>query len=585
MNPVEKIIKGLSICRGIAVGKPLFFSAIDDDIIEYAIEISHLEIEIKRYHEASIKSHEEIIVLQKKLSAEEVMEGVNILDAQLEMLRDPHFNSRIELEIRNAQINAEAALQRVVCHYEEKFNKLANSFFSDRFKDVKDIARRIMNHLRRSARITLANIPENSIIFSKEITTSDTAEANISSVAAFVTTRGGVDSHAAIVAKARGTPYVSNIDYSEDELKKHSLAIVDGRTGSIILSPSQETLTHYKQLNEMLSSHLRKLENVSTYRPETYDGYSIRLSANIETAGELTALHKHGGQGVGLFRSEYICLEQGAFPSEEEQYEIYRTLVQNMKGLPIVIRTFDIGGDKGIPTQSPADEMNPYLGCRAIRFLLKEPEIFKIQLRAILRASVYGDLKVLFPMVTKLSELIEAKKIMSEVRQQLIESGYKIGKISVGCMIEVPSAAIMADQLACEADFLSIGTNDLVQYVLAADRGNQAMNALYKPTDPSILRLIKLVVQEANIQGIPVTVCGEIAADPRFTALLLGLGVSELSVATRYLSVIKHAIRSTSIVEASVLVEKALLMQDAQEIQDLIYQDYKKNVPDDYFYN
>jgi phosphotransferase system enzyme I (PtsI) len=296
---------------------------------------------------------------------------------------------------------------------------------------------------------------------------------------------------------------------------------------------------------------------------------------------EIDMIHELGGQGIGLFRSEYIFLPKNEIPSEEEQFKIYSNLVGKMKGLPVVIRTFDIGGDKPILNSALIKDNQPLLNYRAIRFLLKEQVLFKAQLRAILRASVGENVSILFPMISTLSELREAKRMLQEVREEL----NLFHPVRIGCMIEIPSAAMIVDHFVKECDFLSIGTNDLVQYALAIDRSEHAIQEFYDPTDPSIIRLIKLVTSEANKAHIPVSVCGEIASDPRFTALLLGLGIQELSVAARYLPIIKNAIRRTSIVNAVQLAEKALDMTTAQEIHDIIVNDYRKSFPDDLFYN
>jgi phosphoenolpyruvate-protein phosphotransferase (PTS system enzyme I) len=585
VNTQEIILKGNPICRGVAIGTPLFFSYIEDAVAEYSIQKHEVDKEIKRYHDAIQKSREEIKFLQNRLEQQNIKEGVSILEAQLQMMQDPLLTSNVEKETKKTLKNAESILHALVEQCQKRFEALTDPFFRERFKDIQDVSRRIMTNLRAKKRVSLANIPPNSVVFSRELNASDTAEANIGGVSAFVTELGGATSHAAIVAKARGTPYVSSVSFEELGLMQHSLAIVDGRTGEIILNPSEDTLARYQDVRTQLNSHMQKLAHVGPLKAETLDGYEVRLSANIEMASELDLLRQHGGHGVGLYRSEYIFLNKNGFPNEEEQFEIYHILVKKAQGMPVVIRTFDVGGDKMLPNQQMTYEGNPFLGCRAIRFLLKEREIFKQQLRAILRASVQGDVSVMFPMVSTLQELMDAKEVVEEAKLDLQKRGLPYGAIRIGCMIEVPSAAIIADMLAKECDFLSIGTNDLVQYALAVDRCNHAMSDLYKPTHPSVLRLIKLVIHEASHQGIPVTICGEVASDPRFTPLLLGLGVHELSVATRYIPTIKHAIRSTSIVAASQLAEAVLSLRTAAEIQALLDEEYKNNVPDDCFYN
>jgi phosphotransferase system enzyme I (PtsI) len=582
----EFSIQGVPICRGIAIGKPFFFSCRDDAVPEFSIPTDEIQEEIQRYYGAINCAREDIQQLQKQLERERILEGSAILDAQLQMTDDPLLTSHVEEEIRNKRKNAEFIFQFIVKQYQKKFNALSDPFFRERFKDLQDISRRVMAYLLESVRVSLAEIPPNSIVFAHELTATDIAEANPNHVSAFVCQTGSSTSHAAIVAKAKGIPYITSVPFASLEQGHSSEIIIDACTGHIIVNPSLETRNKYLRFRDQLQIHLNELEEVKELEPETFDGYKVRLSANIEMVTELDMLHQYGGHGVGLFRSEYIFLSNEQFPTEEEQFLVYKQIVQKMHGLPIIIRTFDVGGDKLLAGQQ-VQEMNPFLGCRAIRFLLREREIFKAQLRAIIRASAFGDVSIMFPMISNLSELIEAKSVIMEAQSELLHRGELIPShpLRIGCMIEVPSAAIIADLLAKECDFLSIGTNDLVQYSLAVDRGNHAMSNLYTPTHPSVIRLIKLVVAEANHQGIPVSVCGEVAADPRFTPLLLGLGIHELSVASRYIPLVKNAIRNISIVAASQLAGKALTLSTAQEIQDLLNREYKRTSPEEPFLN
>jgi len=582
----ELRLQGEPICRGVAIGAPLFFTLKDELIPEVSIQKQDIDREVQRYIRALTRSRNDVKKLKKKLLNEKIDEGAEILEAHLEMLHDPLLTNQVEKAIRRKCKNAESVFQTMIDQYLKKFKTIADPFFRDRMKDIQDIKRRIISHLRNSAQVSLAEIPSGSVVFSGDLTASDTAEANTEAVSAFVTERGGATSHAAIVAKAKGIPYVTNVNLEQLDLSKVKQVIVDGRTGEVIVNPSLETEKRYQTMQKQLVSHMEKLKTQASFPVETYDGYKILLSANVDMEHELEMLHRHGGCGVGLFRSEHIFLKNECFPTEEEQYKIYRSLVSKMKGLPIVIRTFDIGGDKFLNHQQTPLEGNPFLGCRAIRLLLREQDHFKAQLRAILRVSLEGDVSIMFPMISSLSELIESKRILKKAYDELKEEGVPLKKeIRVGCMVEVPSAAVVADLLAKECDFLSIGTNDLVQYSLAVDRTNHAVNGLYSSTDPSVIRLIKLVVTEANRHSIPVTVCGEIAADPRFTTLLLGLGVHELSVASRYIPTIRHAVRSTSIIEASHLAEEVLKLMHASEIEELITTAYRENVPEDCFYN
>lgn len=581
----EHLLKGAPISRGIAVGQAFLFKLIDDAPPEFVVSPDDIDHEISRYHKAIEYAREDILALQKKLKKENIDEGAEILSTHLHIMEDPLLTVAVEGEIRRTRKNAEFVFNELIRSYHSKFQIIKDPFFRERFKDIQDIARRVMAYLRESVRVSLADISPGSIVFAEDLTATDTAEVKRSDVAAFVTETGGDTSHAAIVAKAKGIPFVTNVSLHDLELDKESIIIVDGMTGNVIINPTADTLKKYTRLQATLNSHMTNLDKRLNLPAETYDGYQIRLSANLDMVNELDLLREHGSHGVGLFRSEYIFLASSEFPHEEDQYEIYKRVVEKLEGMPIVIRTFDVGGDKQILGFDTIKKRNPFLGSRALRFFLKEKGIFKVQLRAILRAAVHGDVSVMFPMVSSYSELMEAKALLREAEQELDNAGTARAKnIRVGCMIEVPSAAIIADLLAKQCDFLSIGTNDLVQYSLAIDRSSQAMHGYYAATDPSIIRLIKMIVTHANQQGIPVSVCGEMASDPRLTSLLLGLGVHELSLPAIYIPTIKNAIRSSSIVAASHLAEKALKLNTAQEILALLTEEYRKNVPEDYIF-
>lgn len=582
----EMRFQGEPICRGIAVGAPLFFIQTKNHIPEYNIQEKEIDREISRLERAITKSTQDFHKIKQNLVRERIDEGAEIIDAHLEIMNDPILFQQVVEEIQASFRNAEAAFHQLMHSYEERFAAMEDPFFKERGCDIHGITERVLCHLLEQSHISLADLPEDSIVFSRELTASDAAEANGKEVLAFVTERGGATSHAAIVAKAKGIPYISNIpvhDIQSDEIEQ---VIVDGRVGELILNPTPKTLKMYQEIQQAMDDFTTKVASVCPYPSETFDGYPISLSANIDSVHEIDYIHQYGGGGVGLFRSEYLFLSNQKFPTEAQQYKVYRDLVRKMEGKPLVIRTFDVGGDKLTDQQKLSSGENPFFGCRAIRLLLSEPAHFKAQLRAICRASIEGDVRIMFPMISSLSELLESKKLLCQVREELMREGVKLPrKTPIGCMIEVPSAAVIADLLARECDFLSIGTNDLVQYSLAVDRGNEALGGMYNPTDPSVLRLIKLVVTEANHYGIPVTVCGEVASDPRFTSLLLGLGVHELSVSVRFLPLIKYAIRNMSIVEASHMAEMALRLTHASEIDQLITKTYRKIVPDDSYYN
>ena len=573
-------LKGTPICSGVAIGRPFFFTFMDEVVPEFAIAVDEVEDEVNRYQRALSRSRQDVMRLQRQLEVEGALEGAAILGTHLQIMQDPLITTNIEAQIRETRKNTEFIFQAEIAKYEERFNRISDKFFRERFKDIQDISHRIMGHLRKSVRMSLAEIPRNSVVFASDLVPSDTAEAKSSQVSAFVTEAGGETSHAAIVAKAKGIPYVASIDFRAIDGFKGAQVIVDGRSGDVILNPTRQTLAKYRGFQKRLQDRYKVYIKGGALEPETMDGYSVRLSANIEGPNDLNRLNRYGGHGVGLFRSEYMFLGRDRFPTEEEQFETYTTLVNKLKGKPLVIRTFDVGGDKFGDLEHLEEEMNPFLGCRAIRFMLRERDLFTAQLRAILRASALGPIKIMLPMISGYPELREAKDLIIEVQEQLRSEGADFDEnIKVGCMIEVPSAAITCDILAKECDFLSIGTNDLVQYSLAVDRGNQSMSYLYAPTHPGVIRLIRMIVREANRNEIPVSICGEIAADPRFTSLLLGLGVHELSVAPRYIPVVKNAIRMTNIVSSHQLSERVLRMSTAEEIEEAIQTEYHKQVP------
>lgn len=438
-----------------------------------------------------------------------------------------------------------------------------------------------MGHLRPLPQIKIGEVPHNSIILTHELVPSETVEANSSLVSAFVTAVGGLTSHAAIIARAKGIPYVANIDIKHlRKVDLHSI-IVDGSQGIVILNPTKHTLKQYQEIQKSHQRGYKALKSASHLKGETIDGYEVRIFANLENPKEIDLISKAGASGIGLFRSEYLIFSRKAIPQEEEQFGIYKRMVKVLKGQPLVVRVFDVGGDKKIdlPASNPdakyfsqmGPEPNPALGCRAIRFLLQYPEILETQLRAIIRAAYFGEIHILIPMVSDVSEVRIVRQKVEEIQKELTGQGTKIGKeIPIGCMIEVPSTAIMSDALIEEVDFVSIGTNDLVQYVLAADRGNSHTAELYFSTHPSILRLIRMVVAAANQANKQVILCGECAADPTMIPLLIGLGIREFSVAARHIPLVKHTIRKWRIIEACRLAEGALEHPTAAELKNYL---------------
>lgn len=577
----EIILRGIPISKGIGIGLPIFFASLEDDIPEVAISKKEIDLEIDRYRRALDLSRKDVELLQKLSISEGPPEIVSILGTHLEMMQDPLLTSVIEERIRDLQRNTESIFFSLIEEYKVRFSTLKDHYFQERVRDIIDVSRRILGHLRPLPLLKMGEVPHNSIILAHELVPSETVEANASLVSAFVTAVGGLTSHAAIIARAKGIPYVANVDIKHlKKVEVHSL-IVDGSQGLVILNPSSNTLKKYQALQKSHQLNYKMLKSASHLKGETIDGYEVRIFANLENPKEIDQLIKAGASGIGLFRSEYLFFSRKALPSEEEQFGIYKRMVKALKGRPLVIRVFDIGGDKkmDLPVTSPyskyftsiGPEPNPALGCRAIRFLLRYPEILEDQLRAIIRASYFGEIHILIPMVSDISEVRAVRQKVEEIQTDLNKRGVKYAKqIPIGCMIEVPSSAIMSDALADEVDFVSIGTNDLVQYVLAADRGNSHTADLYFSTHPSILRLIRMIVASANRAHKPVILCGECAADPSMIPLLIGLGIREFSVAARHIPLVKHTIRKWRILEACRLAEGALEYPSAQELKEFL---------------
>lgn len=577
----EVILRGLPVSKGIGIGFPIFFSNWDEDVPEIQISTKEIDQEIDRYRKALLLSREDLERLRKMSLHEGPPEIVAILGTHLEMMQDPMMTTVIEERIRDLQRNTESVFHLLIEEYKQRFSTLQDSYFQERVRDIVDVSRRILSHLRPLSRVKIGEIPHNSIILTHELVPSETVEANSSQVSAFVTAAGGITSHAAIIARAKGIPYVANIDIKIFKRIELQSLIVDGSQGLVIINPNRKTLKKYQAIKRGHQESYKLLKSASHLKGETVDGYEVRIFANLENPKEVDLILKHGASGVGLFRSEYLFLAKKEFPSEEEQFEIYKKMARTLRGRPLVIRIFDVGGDKKVdflPEHRDAryfakigHELNPALGCRAVRFLLRFPELLDAQLRAIIRASAFGEIHILIPMVSDLSELRQVRERVDRICAEYREKNIKIAKeIPIGCMIEVPSSAIMCDAMAKEADFLSIGTNDLVQYVLAADRSNPHTTDLYFSTHPSILRLIRMVVASANCSHKPVILCGECAADPSLIPILIGLGIREFSVAARHIPLVKHTIRKWRILEACRLAEGALEYTAAQELKQYL---------------
>ena len=573
-------ILGASISQGVSTGVLCFIEDfIDDGIPEFPIESADIEGEIERYRKAVCSSRKDLYDLQCFLAKKGgSQEAASIIDTHIQMLEDPFMTTFVEKKIRQMLKNTEAVFWSVMTEYEKEFSKVKDSFFKQRLLDVKDLSQRILRHLNPKPEISLKELPKGSIIFTRELIPSLTAEATAIEIGGFISEVGGATSHAALIAKSKGIPYI--VDVKVEQLKQYekSRAIIDGVHGKLIIHPSKKTSTAYQAYSceqKIPVCHGTKKDK----RVKTIDGCELEFLANIESIKDLDLLNIYGAAGVGLFRSEFLFFgkELRSF-SEEEQCDIYKKVMKNSRDLPLIFRIFDVGGDKGnLDLEKP--ELNPALGCRAIRFLLRNRNIFVMQLRALLKVSLEGKLRILLPLISDISELIETKQLIQEVAIELRKEGITIAdEIPIGSMIEVPSAVMICDLIAEECDFLSLGTNDLTQYTLAMDRTHQDMHSFYKFTHPSIIRMIYQVAKVGHQKNIPVSLCGEMASDPLMIPLLLGLGIRTFSCAPRYIPLIKAMARRVSLKECEGLIEEVFALNTCDAVEKLLQEKFEKDI-------
>jgi phosphoenolpyruvate-protein phosphotransferase (PTS system enzyme I) len=574
----ERRLQGRAIASGISIG-PAYTPAPNHQIVQESAQVLSdtrpgraafkVEQEITRFRSALDQSRYDVQLVQDQMLQEGVREGAEILDAHLMMLRDPMITDYIEDQVRRTEQSLEHVIRGFIQDCERKFSRIADDAFRMRLQDIQDVINRILGHLSFPSSDGASQVvPEGAVLFLHEATPSVVAEAQRFQHTAFVTERGGETSHAGIIARAKGIPFVSHIDFSLHPVHPGETVIVDGYTGVVILSPSQQTLALYTQRTEELKQAFQELDAQRLLPALTTDGHRIRISGNIKLAEEISKLEERGCEGIGLYRSELLFEGMTtSFPSEEAQFHAYCQAARATRGQPAIIRVFDIGGDKPFGysiDRSLSLEQNPFLGCRGLRFLLKHTPILHTQLRALWRAALYGPIKILVPMVTTVQELVELRRRVHLARHELQQEGLLLpAHLEVGAMIEVPSAALLAEEFAEVCDFFSIGTNDLVQYTLAVERGNPSLSHLFSALDPAVLRLIQKVCRAATQRGIEVGICGELGSDPRATPLLIGLGVDELAVSPRQLPVIKHVVRSFSNQEALDLTEEIMALSQA----------------------
>jgi phosphotransferase system enzyme I (PtsI) len=560
--------RGAGVSGGIGHGKIHVVRDDLDDVPRYRIEPSQIPTEIARFEAALVQTRVQILEMQQRIAEAIGTKDAAIFDAHLLVVEDRTLIDEVLRKLETELCNVEWIFQEVASNYADTLSKIDDPYLRERALDIQDVTRRIIHNLQGKAPKAFLALAEPHILVAHNLTPSDTATMNRELVLGIATDLGSRTSHTAIMARSLNIPAVVGLHDATEKLETGQHVLLDGYTGVLIVDPTAETLAYYGEIEIKKGEFAKGLRELRERESTTRDGRHIVLSANIELPTDVEAVAANGAEGIGLYRTEFLYVNRDTLPSEDEQYETYRKVAERVLPHPLIIRTFDLGGDKlAVGAVDLGDELNPFLGWRAIRFCLENIDIFKTQLRAILRASAVGNVKIMFPMISGLEELRHAVAVLDDCRKELRAARIDIGqKMEVGAMIEIPSAAIASDMLAREVDFFSIGTNDLIQYTIAVDRVNERIAHLYEPTHPAVVRLLKLIADAAHANNIWVGVCGEMAGDVALIPLLLGLGMEELSVGATSVPRVKLAVRSLAIPECQQLVDETLKLQTSSEI-------------------
>lgn len=566
------MIKGTGLSQGIAIGKILMLKTSDINITNEKID--NIEEELKKldkYLNEVIKDTEEIVNTLEGQAKE-------IMDAHLLILQDPTLTEEAKRLINEEKYNVGYAIENGFSTVIKMFEAIDDEYLSARSRDIADLKTRVLEKVFNIKKVNLEKLPQNTIIITYELTTSDTAKLDFKNVAGIITEIGGATSHSCIMARTHEIPAISGIKDIYNTLKDKSKIAMNGDTGEIYNNPKPDKLLELSKLKKQQEKSKNDLEKYRGSTSETKDKRKVELFANIGNPNDAKTAFENDAEGIGLLRSEFLYMDSEELPKEEEQFNAYKKVAETMQGKEVIIRTLDIGGDKKLPYLETYDEANPFLGCRAVRLCLKKPEIFKTQLRALLRASAFGNIKIMFPMISSINELREAKKILEECKKELDKENISYNKdIKVGIMIEIPAAALNAKNFAKECDFFSIGTNDLIQYTIAVERGNEVIQDLYTKYNPGVIRLIKLAIEGAHEIGIPCGMCGEAAGNENFIPLLVGMGLDEFSMSSNNILKARKLISKLDTKECEKLVEDALNIPQAREVKALV-REFVKNL-------
>jgi phosphoenolpyruvate-protein phosphotransferase (PTS system enzyme I) len=574
--------KGIGVSPGIAIGRALIVEKRVASVYRVPIRDEEVPSEVTRFLESLEKTRDELLELKHKVSRSMGDEYASIFEAHAMIVGDASFQDKVVQKIENEQVNAEWALAEVQEELQARFESFDDEYLRERTADVKDVAERVLTNLQGVAHHEISEIEHDVIVLADDLTPSDTIHFNVKPIVGFATEAGGRTSHTSIIAKSLFMPAVIGVPRLTKIVDNDELVIVDGYEGSLIVNPTPAMIAEYlSRVSRHEEAEQKLLEN-RNLAAVTKDHHQIALQANIELVEELDDANKFGAQGIGLYRSEFLYISTSPdLPTEEEHFNIYRKLAESTAPHWCVIRTFDLGGKKLAREVMGSKEDNPVLGLRALRLCMRHRDMFRTQLRALLRASAFGKIKIMFPLVSGIQELRQVKTLIREIRLELDAEGVAYNKeLQIGIMIEVPSAAVIADLLATEADFFAIGTNDLIQYSLAIDRGNENVSYLYEPLHPALLRLIKGVIDAGKKAGIPVSMCGEMASDPIYAIVLLGLGLEIFSMNPSSIPIIKNVVRSVRYKECRRIAEQALNKKTAQEIEEFVIESVAMRFPD-----
>ena len=569
-------LKGLAVSPGIGIG---YVHLVESETLNYPkfwISDRETKNETARFKQSLIKTQKDLIRIKEKLCRFQIGDQIQIIESHQLIANDELLISETEKIIRGEKINAEWAFDKAVQKIKGSFPQ-EDKYFQERCNEMTHVAQRVLQHLMGSEAVTSRQFKKDSIIVAHDLSPTDTAQMVKGIVQGFLTETGGPISHTAIVARALEIPAVVGIDGIAHMVHEGDMILIDGTEGTVLLHPAKKDLVRYREVQRKYEHFDHLLLKEAHHPSVTPDGYHLRIAANMELVDEIPTIKSHGAEGIGLYRTEMLFTAYKRLPTEEEQFDIYRDILKKISPHPTTIRTLDIGGDKIISDMSYIDSVNPALGLRAIRYCLREREILKTQIRAMLRASRYGPLKILIPMVTNLEEIRQVKKMTAEIQEGLRAKKIRCGEnVRLGAMIEVPSAALMADEIASEVDFLSIGTNDLTQYTLAVDRTNDEVSYLYEPLHPAVLKLLNMVCEAGKSRNIEVSVCGEMAGNPLCFLILLGLGLTELSMNPVSIPRVKKLTRAVTFRQANELLDRALNCKTAGEVEHLIKREVAK---------